>query len=59
MATYAYIRVSTQTQTLENQKFEITRWCRCNEMTVDHWITETISGTVHWEKENLDARCAA
>lgn len=53
MATYAYIRVSTQTQTLENQKFEITRWCRCNEITVDHWITETVSGTVHWEKRKL------
>ena len=53
MAIYAYIRVSTQMQTLENQKFEIMQWCSSRSLTIDHWITETISGTVHWEKRKL------
>lgn len=53
MATYAYIRVSTQTQTVENQKFEIEHWCAQKGLAVDFWITETISGTVSWEKRKL------
>ena len=53
MATYAYIRVSTQTQTLENQKFEIKQWCSRNQLAVDCWVTETVSGTVGWEKRKL------
>lgn len=53
MATYAYIRVSTQTQTLENQKFEIEQWCAANGLAIDFWIAEAISGTVCWEKRKL------
>ena len=53
MATYAYIRVSTQTQTLENQRFEIEQWCGRHELDIDVWITETVSGTVRWEKRKL------
>ena len=53
MATYAYIRVSTQAQTLENQKFEIAQWCSRNMLEVDFWITETVSGTISWEKRKL------
>ena len=53
MATYAYIRVSTQAQTLENQKFEIQQWCSRNRLKIDFWVTETVSGTVSWEKRRL------
>lgn len=53
MATYAYIRVSTQTQTLENQKFEIEQWSRRQGVRIDFWVTETVSGTVGWEKRKL------
>ena len=53
MATYAYIRVSTQTQTLENQKFEIQQWCSRNRLKIDFWVTETVSGTASWEKRRL------
>ena len=53
MATYAYIRVSTQAQTLENQKFEIAQWCSRNMLEVDFWITETVSGPISWEKRKL------
>ena len=53
MATYAYIRVSTQTQTLENQKFEIEQWSRRQGVRIDFWVTETVSGTVIGEKRML------
>jgi len=41
---YGYIRVSTDRQTVENQRFEINRFCDKNVMAVDKWIEETISG---------------
>lgn len=51
--TYAYIRVSTDKQTVENQRFEITRYARRHKMRIDQWIEETISGTVSPDKRNL------
>ena len=39
---YGYIRVSTDKQTVENQRFEIERFCDANEMKIDQWIDETI-----------------
>lgn len=53
---YAYIRVSTDRQTVENQKFEIARFCERENMAVDCWIEETISGTKDPEKRKL-GRC--
>lgn len=53
MSTYAYLRVSTQMQTLENQKFEIEKWCEANSLKVDFWVMESVSGTVSWEKRRL------
>ena len=50
---YGYIRVSTDKQTIENQRFEINRYCREHEMIVDKWIEETISGTKDVEKRKL------
>ena len=50
---YAYIRVSTDKQTLENQKFEIKKFCENENIQVDQWITETISGTKDFEKRKL------
>ena len=50
---YGYIRVSTDKQTVENQRFEITRFCDFNKMAVDYWIDETISGTKDVEKRRL------
>lgn len=41
---YGYIRVSTDRQTVENQRFEINQFCDKNVMVVDKWIEETISG---------------
>ena len=42
---YAYIRVSTDKQTVENQRFEIERFCEQKEMEIDKWVSETASGT--------------
>lgn len=52
---YGYIRVSTDKQTVENQRFEIERFCDANEMKIDQWIDETISGTKEPEKRKLGA----
>jgi DNA invertase Pin-like site-specific DNA recombinase len=41
---YGYIRVSTDKQTVENQRFEINGFCARNAMVVDRWIEETVSG---------------
>ena len=42
---YGYIRVSSDKQTVENQRFEIERFCKVNNLHIDGWIEETISGT--------------
>jgi len=41
---YGYIRVSTDKQTVENQRYEINRFCQKNVLVVDKWVEETISG---------------
>lgn len=53
MCIYAYIRVSTQMQTLENQMFEINQWCKKNGKTIDKWIYESVSGTIPPDKRKL------
>jgi DNA invertase Pin-like site-specific DNA recombinase len=50
---YGYIRVSTDKQTVENQRFEINNFCERNNMQIDLWIEETISGTKEPEKRAL------
>ena len=50
---YAYVRVSTDKQTLENQEFEIKKFCENENIQVDQWITETISGNKDFEKRKL------
>lgn len=35
---YGYIRVSTDMQTVENQRFEINNFCERNELVIDDWI---------------------
>lgn len=50
---YGYIRVSTDKQTVENQRFEINRFCEKSTLIVDRWIEETISGTKDLEKRKL------
>lgn len=42
---YAYIRVSTDKQTTENQRFEILKFADEKKFSIDAWLEETISGT--------------
>ncbi|MCK9625584.1 MAG: master DNA invertase Mpi family serine-type recombinase [Bacteroidales bacterium] len=50
---FGYIRVSTDKQTVENQRFEINRFCEQHEMIIDRWIEETISGSKDVENRKL------
>ena len=50
---YGYIRVSTDKQTVENQRFEINNFCEKNNLNVDKWIEETISGAKDFETRKL------
>lgn len=50
---YGYIRVSSDKQTVENQRFEINNFAKANNITIDGWIEETISGTKNYDKREL------
>lgn len=50
---YGYIRVSTDKQTVENQRYEIRKWCGEHNLNIDGWIEETISGTKSYTKRAL------
>ena len=50
---YGYIRVSSDKQTVENQRFEIERFCERNHLKIDGWIEETISGSKPYGKREL------
>lgn len=50
---YGYIRVSTDKQTVENQRFEISKYAKRNKFCVNQWIEETISGTITPDKRHL------
>lgn len=50
---YGYIRVSSDRQTVENQRFEINKFCEYNKLVIDGWIEETISGTKAYNKREL------
>ena len=51
--TYGYIRVSSDKQTVENQRFEINNFCTKEQLCIDGWIEETISGTKAYAKREL------
>lgn len=51
--TYGYIRVSSDKQTVENQRFEIKNFCKTKCIAIDGWIEETISGTKRYDKRKL------
>ena len=55
---YGYIRVSKDKQTVENQRFEIERYCLTNNIVIEQWIEETISGKQTPEKRLLGSLLA-
>ena len=50
---YGYIRVSSDKQTVENQRFEINKFCEKENLQIDGWIEETISGVCSYRKRKL------
>lgn len=50
---YGYIRVSSDRQTVENQRFEINQFATQEKIQVDGWIEETISGSKNYDKRKL------
>lgn len=50
---YGYIRVSSDKQTVENQRFEINNFCTKESIQIDGWIEETISGSKNYNKRQL------
>ncbi|MBQ6956011.1 MAG: master DNA invertase Mpi family serine-type recombinase [Bacteroidales bacterium] len=50
---YGYIRVSSDKQTVENQRFEINKFCEKQNLAINDWIEETISGTKNYTKRQL------
>ncbi|MCD8264043.1 MAG: master DNA invertase Mpi family serine-type recombinase [Tannerellaceae bacterium] len=42
---YGYIRVSTDKQNTENQRFEIEKFTKSKQIKIEQWVGETISGT--------------
>lgn len=50
---YGYIRVSSDKQNVENQRFEISQFCKKENLIINGWIEETISGTKSYSKRQL------
>ncbi len=50
---YAYIRVSSDKQTVENQRFDILRYGDEKKIRVDTWIEETVSGAKRVSERKL------
>jgi DNA invertase Pin-like site-specific DNA recombinase len=50
---YGYIRVSTDRQTTQNQKFEIKNYSQNRNIIIDEWIEETISATKKLEQRKF------
>ncbi len=53
--TVAYLRVSTEKQTLENQRNEIIRFADSRGMHIDKWVTEVVSGRKRGRDRKLGA----
>lgn len=50
---YGYIRISTDKQTTENQRFEILKFTKLKQFVVEEWIEETISSTKRLESRKF------
>ncbi|PID90613.1 MAG: invertase [Bacteroidetes bacterium] len=56
---FGYIRVSSDRQTVDNQRYEIQEYCKREGIAVDRWIEETISGTRAYGERKLGELLAA
>ena len=51
--TYAYLRVSTDRQELENQKFEVLKYANENKLGNVEFVKETVSGRKSWKDRKI------
>jgi putative DNA-invertase from lambdoid prophage Rac len=56
---YGYLRVSTDKQTTENQRYAILKFAHEKKVAIDTWIEETSSSTKHLQERKLGALLAA
>ena len=50
---YGYIRVSTDKQSAENQRYQIEQYFKTHSIKADGWIQEVKSGTLYYRKRSL------
>ena len=50
---YAYIRVSTDKQTVENQRFELQNFANERRLVIDKWVSEQVTGTKSEKERKL------
>ena len=50
---YGYIRVSTQHQSVDAQRYAIESYCNARSIKIDVWVEETISGTKDLSQRKL------
>jgi DNA invertase Pin-like site-specific DNA recombinase len=49
----AYIRVSTDKQTVKNQKYDILKFADTKKIHIDEWVEETVSGSKKYQDRKL------
>ncbi len=52
---YGYLRVSTDKQTTDNQRYELLQFAHEKHLRIDTWIEETISATKPLTERKLGA----
>jgi len=51
--TFAYVRVSTEKQSLENQRFALEEFAKKNGLVIEKWVSETVSGLKETKERKL------
>jgi len=60
MTLYAYLRVSTDMQDVNNQKLGVLEYCAAQKLGMPDMVSDTISGKVDWQQREIGkllARC--
>ncbi|MEM6806095.1 MAG: master DNA invertase Mpi family serine-type recombinase [Bacteroidota bacterium] len=52
---YAYLRVSSDKQSVENQRFEILKYADSKKLTIDKWVEEMVSSRKKLEEREISS----
>ncbi len=61
MTLYAYLRVSTDMQDVNNQKLGVLEYCAAQKLGMPDMVSDTISGKMYWQQREIGkllGRCA-